>query len=42
MPSKRAATNIRFYGEEELKMLLNLIVLNENGYKMTKIAKGES
>ncbi|MBC7566006.1 MAG: MerR family transcriptional regulator [Pedobacter sp.] len=39
VPPKRTATNIRYYGEEELKMLLNVVALNENGYKISKIAK---
>lgn len=39
VPPKRTSTNIRYYGEEELKMLLNVVALNENGYKISKIAK---
>lgn len=39
VPPKRTATNIRFYDEEDLKMLLNIVALNENGYKISKIAK---
>ena len=39
VPPKRTATNIRFYEEEDLKMLLNIVALNENGYKISKIAK---
>ena len=39
VPPKRTPTNIRYYGEEELKMLLNIVALNENGYKISKIAK---
>jgi DNA-binding transcriptional MerR regulator len=39
VPPKRTPTNIRYYGEEELKMLLNVVALNENGYKISKIAK---
>jgi len=39
VPPKRTATNIRYYGEDELKMLLNIVALNENGYKISKIAK---
>lgn len=38
VPPKRTPTNIRYYGEEELKMLLNIVALNENGYKISKIA----
>jgi DNA-binding transcriptional MerR regulator len=39
VPPKRTPTNIRYYGEAELKMLLNVVALNENGYKISKIAK---
>ncbi|MEJ7560276.1 MAG: MerR family transcriptional regulator [Pedobacter sp.] len=39
VPPKRTVTNIRYYGEDELKMLLNVVALNENGYKISKIAK---
>ncbi|WP_133782321.1 MerR family transcriptional regulator [Pedobacter nutrimenti] len=39
VPPKRTATNIRYYDEEDLKMLLNIVALNENGYKISKIAK---
>jgi DNA-binding transcriptional MerR regulator len=39
VPPKRTATNIRFYDEEDLKMLLNIATLNENGYKISKIAE---
>jgi DNA-binding transcriptional MerR regulator len=35
---KRTDTNIRFYTSDELKMLLNISVLNANGYKISKIA----
>lgn len=35
---KRTDTNIRFYTSEELKMLLNISVLNANGFKISKIA----
>jgi DNA-binding transcriptional MerR regulator len=42
VPPKRTATNIRFYNEEDLKMLLNVVTLNENGYKISKIAKMSS
>lgn len=38
VPPQRTATNIRFYNEEDLKMLLNIVALNENGYKISKIA----
>lgn len=42
VPSKRTATNIRYYDEDDLKSLLNIVALNENGYKISKIAKMSS
>lgn len=39
VPPRRTPTNIRYYGEDDLKMLLNVVALNENGYKISKIAK---
>lgn len=39
VPPKRTPTNIRYYDEEDLKMLLNIVALNENGYKISKIAQ---
>ncbi len=39
VPPKRTATNIRYYSEDDLKKLLNVVALNENGYKISKIAK---
>ncbi len=39
VPPKRTPTNIRYYDEDDLKMLLNIVALNENGYKISKIAK---
>lgn len=38
VPPKRTATNIRYYDDQDLKMLLNIVTLNENGYKISKIA----
>lgn len=38
VPPKRTATNIRYYDESDLKLLLNIVTLNENGYKISKIA----
>lgn len=38
VPPKRTPTNIRYYDEEDLKVLLNIVALNENGYKISKIA----
>ena len=39
VPPKRTLTNIRYYDGEDLKALLNIVTLNENGYKISKIAK---
>lgn len=39
VPPKRTATNIRFYNEDDLRTLLNIVALNENGYKISKIAR---
>lgn len=39
VPPKRTSTNIRYYDEDDLKMLLNIVALNENGYKISRIAK---
>lgn len=39
VPPKRTPTNIRYYNEDDLKMLLNIVALNENGYKISRIAK---
>lgn len=36
---KRTPTNIRYYTNEDLKLLLNISLLNKNGYKISKIAK---
>lgn len=36
---KRTATNIRFYDNEDLKLLLNVTVLNDHGYRISKIAR---
>ncbi|MFN0290959.1 MerR family transcriptional regulator [Pedobacter helvus] len=35
----RTQTNIRYYGNEHLKLLLNINVLNRNGIKISHIAK---
>ena len=35
---KRTPTNIRYYSDEDLKRLLNIAILNRNGYKISKIA----
>ncbi len=36
---KRTETNIRFYDDCDMKALLNIKVLNENGYKISEISK---
>jgi DNA-binding transcriptional MerR regulator/methylmalonyl-CoA mutase cobalamin-binding subunit len=36
---QRTDTNIRFYGDEELKLILNISVLKDHGYKISEIAK---
>ncbi|MEM6299093.1 MAG: MerR family transcriptional regulator [Bacteroidota bacterium] len=36
---KRTDTNIRYYDPEDLKRMLNIALLNQNGYKISKIAK---
>lgn len=36
---KRTPTNIRYYNDNDLKRLLNIALLNKNGYKISKIAK---
>lgn len=35
---QRTKTNIRYYQDNDLKLLLNIVVLNQNGYKISKIA----
>ena len=35
----RTKTNIRYYRDEELKFVLNIALLNKNGFKISKIAK---
>lgn len=35
---KRTETNIRFYDDHDLKLVLNIALLKENGYKISKIA----
>ncbi len=35
---KRTATNIRYYQDTDLKMILNIALLNRNGLKISKIA----
>jgi DNA-binding transcriptional MerR regulator len=36
---KRTETNIRFYSHENLQKLLNIVLLNNNNFKISKIAK---
>ena len=36
---KRTFTNIRFYDDEDLKRILNISLLNQNGIKISKIAE---
>jgi MerR family transcriptional regulator, light-induced transcriptional regulator len=36
---QRTATNIRYYTDAELRKLLNISILNKNGYKISKIVK---
>jgi DNA-binding transcriptional MerR regulator len=38
---KRTETNIRYYDDQDLCTFLNIAVLNENGYKISKISKME-
>jgi len=35
----RTATNIRYYDDDDLKRILNVSILNQNGYKISKIAQ---
>ena len=36
---KRTDTNIRYYEEDDLKYMMNVALLNVNGYKISKIAE---
>ncbi|MFT5617275.1 MAG: DNA-binding transcriptional MerR regulator [Arenicella sp.] len=36
---QRTDTNLRYYNSEDLKMMLNVSTLNNNGHKISKIAK---
>ncbi|MEX0883706.1 MAG: MerR family transcriptional regulator, partial [Cyclobacteriaceae bacterium] len=36
---KRTETNIRYYDDDDLKLILNVALLNDNGFKISKIAK---
>lgn len=35
---QRTSTNIRYYDDEDLKRILNVSILNQNGFKISKIA----
>lgn len=39
---KRTDTNIRFYDDQDLKLILNVALLNDNGVKISKIASMNS
>lgn len=39
---KRTDTNIRFYDDADLKLILNVALLNDNGFKISKIASMEN
>jgi len=39
VPPKRTPTNIRFYDEDDLRALLNIVTLNGKGYKISRIAQ---
>ena len=36
---KRTDTNIRYYDDEDLRLILNISLLKENGFKISKIAE---
>lgn len=36
---KRTDTNIRYYDDDDLKLILNISILNQNGYKISEISK---
>ena len=36
---ERTSTNIRYYNDDDLKRILNVSILNQNGYKISKIAQ---
>ena len=36
---KRTPTNIRYYDDDDLRLVLNISFLNRNSYKISKIAK---
>ena len=38
IPHRRTDTNIRYYTDEDLQIILNIALLNKKGYKISKIA----
>jgi MerR family transcriptional regulator, light-induced transcriptional regulator len=38
IPHRRTETNIRYYNDEDLQIILNIALLNKKGYKISKIA----
>lgn len=40
--TKRTDTNIRYFNDDDLRLLLNVSTLNDNGYKISEIAKMSS
>ena len=36
---KRTKTNIRYYDDQDLKLVLNISLLKDNGFKISKISK---
>ena len=38
LPNRRTDTNIRYYQDEDLELILNIAHLNRNGLKISKIA----
>jgi DNA-binding transcriptional MerR regulator len=36
---KRTDTNIRYYDDTDLKLILNVALLKDNGFKISKIAQ---
>lgn len=38
LQTKRTDTNIRYYNDDDLRLLLNVSTLNDNGYKISEIA----
>ena len=38
LPPKRTKTNIRFYDEQDLRKISNIVLLNHHGYKISEIS----